>query len=225
MARLNGNVSLTGLPARRGLQVSLCLFAVGSAETPAPYGGDPPGTACHDCEKLFDEADLTREWRESSFQQAFSVTRGAGFYFMQVRVILFRENAGKVYAQAEQFFFTRRPVELLAAQTVTISLPVEWPTTPIEELHRYGTVQPRRKRPWWRFWRGRRGCEAVTTASQSGARQWFEDYSDQNFGEWMSQPLLKTSTVESAVHLNCRRCRSDWLGPGESAATLRRDVA
>lgn len=48
---------------------------------------------------------------------------------------------------------------------------------------------------------------------------------DQDLREWMREPLLKTSAVDSAARLDCRRCQSEWLGPAEPQTMLRRDVA
>jgi hypothetical protein len=71
---------------------------------------------------------------------------------VQVRAILFRTQAGKVFAQAEQFFFGRRPVQVGSQPEGTRMLPVSWPTQALEDLEHHGTVSPQSKRPWWRFW-------------------------------------------------------------------------
>ena len=68
---------------------------------------------------------------------------------MQLRVILLREQSGKMFAQAEQFFFGRRTVQLVADETTSLTLPITWPAIPLKDLPRYGTVSPR---PWWKFW-------------------------------------------------------------------------
>ena len=51
------------------------------------------------------------------------------------------------------------------------------------------------------------------------------DNGHESLQEWMREPLLKFSTVDSATQLKCRRCRSEWLGPSDSEPTLRREVA
>ena len=147
MAKLNGTVAIAALPPHRGLIVSLCLFAVANAEDPAPYNGDPPPDASTDCEVLFEKVDLNEESRESTFQTRFSVERLPGYYYLQVRAILFREKDGKFFAQVEPFFFAQRPVRIAAGEESHITIPVSWPSIPVEELQSYGKVSPQRKRP------------------------------------------------------------------------------
>jgi hypothetical protein len=152
MAKLEGTISITGLPPHRGLIVDLCFFAVAGPEVPAPHNGDPPADAITDCDKVFEQVDLEKESQETTFEHSFGVERSSGYYYVQLRVILFRVRAGKVFAQAEQFCFARRPVQVTAEPEGTVTFPVSWPTEPLEELQHYGTVSPRTKRPWWRFW-------------------------------------------------------------------------
>lgn len=141
-----------GLPPHRGIIVNLCFFAVPDPEAPVPFNGDPPAEATTDCDKVLEQVDLATESQEATRDFAFRVDRAPGFYFVQVRVILFRTNAGKVFGQAEQFFYARRPVQITAEPESSVTFPVSWPTEPLEELHRYGTLRPQGERPWWRFW-------------------------------------------------------------------------
>jgi hypothetical protein len=69
-----------------------------------------------------------------------------------VRAILFRSEESKAFAQAEQFFYGRRPVKISPDLECALTLPVVWPGLALKELHHYGTVSPQSKRPWWRFW-------------------------------------------------------------------------
>ena len=147
MAKLNGTVAIVALPPYRGLIVSLCLFSVANSEDPAPYNADPPPDASTDCEVVFEKVDLNEESRESTFETHFRVERLPGYYYLQVRVILFREKDGKVFAQVEPFFFARRPVRIAAGEESHITLPVSWPPVPLEELQSYGKVSPQRKNP------------------------------------------------------------------------------
>ena len=98
MPKLEGTISMSRLPPKRGLIVNLCFFAVAGPDAPAPYGGDPPAEAATDCDKVFEQVDLQKESQEN------------------------------------------------------VTLPVEWPQIPLEDLHHYGTVSPQNKRPWWKFW-------------------------------------------------------------------------
>ena len=61
MAKLEGMVAVDGLPPHRGLIVNLCFFPVGSADAPAPYGGDPPGEAVTDSHEVAKQVDLNTE--------------------------------------------------------------------------------------------------------------------------------------------------------------------
>ena len=143
MAKLEGTLSVGGLPLHRGLIVSLCFFRVAAATDPAPYGGDPPGEAVTDSHEVFKHVDLNAESSRSAYDLPFAVERPAGFYYLQVRAILFRTQAGKVFAQAEQFFFARRPLPLTDEPLGQVALPVQWPQIPLEELGTYGVVEPR----------------------------------------------------------------------------------
>jgi hypothetical protein len=152
MAKLEGAITVSGLPSHRGLIASLCFYRVEAADAPAPFGGDPPAEAATDCHEVVQQVDLNTESSQPAYDLPFSVERPIGFYYLQVRAILFRTEAGQVVAQAEQFFFGRRPVHFTSEPEGTLTLPVSWPTQTLEELQHYGTVSPQRKRPWWRFW-------------------------------------------------------------------------
>jgi hypothetical protein len=152
MAKLEGTIAIAGLPPHRGLIVSLCFYRVDAAEAPAPHGGDPPAEAATDCHEVVNEVDLNTESSQSAYDLPFRIERPAGFYYLQVRVILFRMQAEKVLAQAEQFFFGNRPIHIRAELQDMLTLPAVWPTQALEELHHYDTVNPPKKRPWWRFW-------------------------------------------------------------------------
>jgi hypothetical protein len=145
MAKFEGSIALTGLPPHRGLIVSLCFFPVEAADAPAPYGGDPPADAVTDSHEVVKQVDLNTETSQPSYDLPFVVERPAGFYYLQVRAILFRKPAEKVFAQAEQFFFARRPLPLTQSLS-NVTLPVEWPQLEVDELHIYGVVKPQDKK-------------------------------------------------------------------------------
>jgi hypothetical protein len=141
MAKLEGTVSVTGLPPHRGLMISLCFYEVGSADASAPHGGDPPTEAATDCHQVAKQVDLHTEVVQPSYDLPFSIEHRAGFYYLQVRAILFRFHGGKMLAQAEQFFSGRRPL-VLPEPSISVTLPVAWPTLAPEELHLYGVIKP-----------------------------------------------------------------------------------
>lgn len=152
MAWLEGTITITGLPPHRGLIINLCFFAVTSADSPPPHNGDPPAEAATDSDKVFEQVALDHESHEATFEHRFGIERSPGFYYVQLRVILFRSRDGKVLAQAEQFFFACRPVQIASEAIGDVVFPVSWPTEPLEALHHYGTISPQSKHPWWRFW-------------------------------------------------------------------------
>lgn len=152
MGKLEGMIAVTGLPPHRGLIVSLCFYRVAVVDAPAPHGGDPPGEAATDCHEIVNQVDLDTESLQSAYDLPFRIARPTGFYYLEVRAILFRTHEGKMFAQAEQFFFGRRPVQVASELEGTLTLPVSWPTQALEDLHHYGTGSPRTVRPWWRFW-------------------------------------------------------------------------
>lgn len=152
MAVLEGTISITSLPPHRGIIVNLCFFAVPEADAPVPFNGDPPAESATDYEKVSEQVDLEMESQVATRDFPFRVERPPGYYFVQVRVILFRMKAGRVFAQAEQFFFARRPVKISAEPGSSVTFPVSWPGKALEALHHHGTIKPQAKRPWWRFW-------------------------------------------------------------------------
>jgi hypothetical protein len=145
MGRLDGTVSISGLPPHRGLILNLCFYRVPAADAPAPYAGDPPAEAATDCHEVYKQVDLHTETDRSAYDLPFGVERPPGYYYLQVRAILFRTQGDKVFAQAEQFFYSRRPVEVPQAVDGRLTLPVSWPAQSLEELHHYFTVHPRTK--------------------------------------------------------------------------------
>lgn len=151
MSTMSGTISLHNLPPNRGLIVSLAFFEVSDRSAPVPYDGDPPGDAITDCVKLLEEVDLDTEYSEPILTRQFQIERSPGFYYLQLRVILFRKSGDRVVAQAEQFFFRDAPVQVDDTAEPTL-LKSSWPMIPIDDLNQYGTIAPEPKRPWWRIW-------------------------------------------------------------------------
>lgn len=134
MAKLEGTIAIAGLPPHHGLIVSLCFFSVGAADSPPPYSGDPPAEAVTDSHQVAEQVDLSTECLQTGYNLPFAVESPGGYYYLQVRAILFRSQKGKMLAQAEQFFFARRPLPLTEAPLGQVTLPVQWPQIPLEEL-------------------------------------------------------------------------------------------
>ena len=152
MAWLQGTISMTGLPPNRGMIIHICFFSVPDADTPPPHDGDPPAEAATDCDKVFERFDPNQESHETVFTLDLTVERPLGYYYVQVRVILFRSRNGEMIAQAEQFFFGGGPIQIAHVPEGRVTFPLSWPTIPLEALQHYGTIRPESKRPWWKFW-------------------------------------------------------------------------
>ncbi len=144
MGKLDGIVSITGLPPHRGLIVNLCFFEVSGPDAPAPYNGDPPTEAATDLHTVVEDVHLKEESRRFNCNHPFSIEHRPGYFYVQVRAILFREHNGAMLAQAEQFFYSRRPLKITAEAEGHVTLPVSWPSVPLEELHHSGTISPRK---------------------------------------------------------------------------------
>ena len=142
MAKLEGAIAITGLPPHRGLILSFAFFRVATADAPAPYGGDPPAEAATDAHPVAEQVDFDNESVQPAYDLPFEVERPAGFYYLQVRAVLFRLRTGQVFAQAEQFFFGRRPLAFVEDAVGRVTVPVEWPPQAPDELHTYFTVEP-----------------------------------------------------------------------------------
>lgn len=133
---LYGSVTIDGLPEIKMYSVSVSLFSAENEQSPLPYGGVPPSDKYTDTVYI-KEAD-------ESLDKAirFELDRKAGFYHLDVGVIAYIENGGKLYAQVEHFFPLECPVKVEPGVKVEINLRPVWPDTPFEDLGYYGTVSP-----------------------------------------------------------------------------------
>lgn len=141
---LGGRVVIDGLPPSRGYIVTLYFFSVSDGDSEPPFSGDPPKSAFIDAAQVAHAVDLNQERNDRSVSIEFSVQRKAGWYFLDVGVILFRNQKGENHAQVEHFFFKKRPVLIPENNTVSLTLPVVWPAIPVENLHRYGVISPKK---------------------------------------------------------------------------------
>jgi hypothetical protein len=121
--------------------MSLSLFAVHGSDSPPPFDGVAPPEARRDEAELSKATHLDREDATGSLESNFRLHRTAGWYYLQLNVILFRKEGGKMYAQVERFPFIKRPVEFPPGGQ-DIALPVCWPATPVEQLGHYGSMKP-----------------------------------------------------------------------------------
>ncbi len=128
--------------------VDVCFFPVAGADSPPPYNGDPPVEAVVDCTEVCNLVHFDRESQDTTLEQRFTFERPPGYYYVQMRVVLYRKKGAEMFAQAEQFFFGRRPLHIDASPVGDVTFPVTWPALPIEAMQRYQTLRPQRKRPW-----------------------------------------------------------------------------
>jgi hypothetical protein len=111
MSDINGAITISGVPPHWGLTLSLCFFPVSGPEEPPPYGGNPPADA-GECAVVQDSVDHKTESTAAYLRQSFRLEKAPGHYYLQVRALLFRKNGDELFAQAEQFFFGRRALEV-----------------------------------------------------------------------------------------------------------------
>jgi hypothetical protein len=143
--RVSGSIRVTELPPNRGVILNLALFRVESPSSPPPYDGDPPADSITDVVAILEDVDLARpESTGTERLVEFEFRRPPGDYYVQVRAVVFRSSGDRMVAQAEQFFFGRRPLSIGAAEVAGVEFPVVWPAMPVEDLGVYGTVRPNR---------------------------------------------------------------------------------
>ena len=139
---LSGKISFSNLPLHRGLSVSLAFFEVDNMDSNPPYNGDPPADAVTDSQDLYNDVDLETESEITALDIPFSVEHIPGYFYIQIRTILYRKEQGRLFAQAEQFFYGKRPLPLLE-NILSITFPIEWPSIPLDELGVYGKIEPK----------------------------------------------------------------------------------
>jgi hypothetical protein len=135
---LTGEIVLRGLPPHKMYSVTVTFFRVASPESPAPFVGDPPA------DRWTDTGSVKEAEEPDDKRLRFSFQRSAGHYYLGVGVIAFLEREGKMFAQVERFFPMTRPCEIRPGREQQIQLAVSWPDIPFDELHSYGTIQPKR---------------------------------------------------------------------------------
>ncbi|VTS07346.1 hypothetical protein [Tuwongella immobilis] len=142
MGKLEGTIALTGVPPHRGLMVSLSFFPVNSPDDPVPYDGDPPPEIARDSHSVHHQVDLSRESSQSEYEFPIEVERPDGFYYLELRAVLLRTHDGQLVAQAEPFFFARRPMLFCDPPLGKITLPIPWPAVAVDELPIDGVIEP-----------------------------------------------------------------------------------
>src|SRR5262245_34993555 len=133
---LSGTVKIGNVPPFLGHSMSLSLFGVSGPDSPPPFDGVAPPEARQDEADLGQVHHFDREDTTGNLEVSFQLQRPAGWYYLQLNVILYRKEAGKMYAQVERFPLIKRPVEFPPGGQ-DILLPIPWPAIPIEDMGLY----------------------------------------------------------------------------------------
>ena len=126
---ITAEVRIDGLPPHWALIVDALSLRVPSAVT-------PPITDPH----RFESDCVKQEEAREEWPLRFVLRRPAGFYYVGLSVIAFRNENGKSYAQVERFYPMSSPCRLEAKAEERLVLNVRWPDIPLAELESYGTV-------------------------------------------------------------------------------------
>lgn len=141
LKQFNGQISIKNLPPNYGLIVSLQFFEVDNLDAGAPLDEEILAEDRIDCIQIYSEVNLDLESQESLINIPFSIEHYIGYFYIQVRVIMFRKNQNRAFAQLETFFFGSRPLPFLDNLT-SIIFPVEWPSVPVEQLENHNRFTP-----------------------------------------------------------------------------------
>jgi hypothetical protein len=118
--------------------LSVCFYRVMSTDDPPPFSGDPPAEAVNDCHEIAKQVYTYTESRQTAYELPFSIERPTGFYYLQVRAVLFRGEPDGASAQRESYLYSRRPIEVPHQAAGRLTLPISWPTVSLEDLHPCG---------------------------------------------------------------------------------------
>lgn len=138
---LTGTVEVSAVPPFFGYSISLSVFGVSGPDTPPPFPDIATPEARQDETQLAEVTHFDRGDTTGHLEVSFRLRRPAGWYYLQLNVILYRKEGERMYAQVERFPFLNRPVDFPPGGQ-DIVLTVSWPATPIEELEHYGTMKP-----------------------------------------------------------------------------------
>ncbi len=139
---VSGRLFIHALPPSQGYFVNLKLLRVASPDTGPPYGGDPPAEAYEGAVEVAREEHLGETRQRPSIAVPFTLEAEAGYYYLGLSVILFREGAEGLLAQLERFCFGGVLLDLSHDHLDAGELPIPWPATKLEDMHRYATFRP-----------------------------------------------------------------------------------
>ncbi len=96
MGRIKGTISISGLPPHCGLILNVCFYKVSGFEAPPPHGGAPPASAAADIHPVSEDVHLEEESKQATLEKPFELEHEAGYFYVEVRPILFRERNGSM---------------------------------------------------------------------------------------------------------------------------------
>jgi hypothetical protein len=147
LGKVQGVIALSGLPPHQGVILNVCFYQVNAADSPPPYGGQPPPTAAVDLYKVYEDVHLDKESTATTREHPFSLEHPRGFFYVEVRAILFRKREDNQFAQAEQFFYGVRPLKISETVEASMTFPVSWPVDNLERLMTFGILRPQTPPP------------------------------------------------------------------------------
>ncbi|HLY11823.1 MAG TPA: hypothetical protein VKW04_21155 [Planctomycetota bacterium] len=145
--KVAGIITLSELPPHRGLILNVCFYKVSAFDTPPPYDGQPPAKAAIDVHQVVEDVDVERESPATSREHPFALEHPTGYYYVEVRAILFRKRGDLMMAQVEQFFYGTRPLLITESVEAPVTFPVVWPADSPERLKTFGIFRPQQDRP------------------------------------------------------------------------------
>lgn len=140
--KVEGVIALSALPPHRGLILNLCFYEVGDPDAPPPYDGRPPADAARDLHNLLDDVNLDVESTAATRDLPFALEHPMGYFYVEVRAILFRKRDDALFAQVEQFFYSKRPLRIRDVGGIPMTFPVVWPPDNEERIKKFGVLRP-----------------------------------------------------------------------------------
>ncbi len=140
--KIEGVISLTGLPPHRGLILNLVLYEVGGPDAPPPYDGRPPAEAAKDLVNVLDDVNVDVESTVAVREQKFTLEHPTGWFYVEVRAVLFRKRGENLIAQVEQFFYSKRPLRIRETGNTPMTYPVAWPADSESRTKKFGVARP-----------------------------------------------------------------------------------
>src|SRR5581483_6535020 len=90
--KIEGVISLAGLPPHRGLILNLVFYEVGGPDAPPPHDGRPPAEAAKDVVNVLDDVNVDAESTVGVREQKFALEHPTGWFYVEVRAVLFRKR-------------------------------------------------------------------------------------------------------------------------------------